>query len=87
MHQAVVPIAVPSASSRGVPDRGTPLEVADSATGMHVQCIVPSVQTAAMRRKCLFNHENIDQFIAVTAINRNVLAVQTTDDRVGNLYD
>jgi hypothetical protein len=88
MHRAAVQIAVPHASSPAV-DKGIPLAeaAADFATGIHVQCIAPSVQTAGMRRKCPFSREKIGLSIAVTATNRNVLVAQTTDDRVGNIHD
>ena len=88
MRRAAVPIAEPHANSPAQ-DRGIPsaAAVADSATGMPARCIALSVRTAAMRRKCPFSREKIDLSIVVTATRRNVLVVQTTKDRVGNLHD
>ena len=69
--------------------RGIPLAEAtvDFANVIHAQCIVPSVRTAVVRRKCLFSHEKTDPSIAVIATKRNVLVAQMTDDRAGSLHD
>jgi hypothetical protein len=58
------------------------------ANGMHpVKCIVPSVRAVVRRRRYLFSRVVTDPCIAVNVINRNVLIVRTTDDRVGNVHD
>ena len=75
-------------ASRLAGGRGIPMaEVAvDSVIVMHAPCTGLPVRTAGMRRRCLFSREKTDRCIAVSAINRNVLIEQTTDDRVGNLH-
>lgn len=87
MIRAAVQTAVPPVSS--LVGREIPLaEVAvDSMIVMHAPCTGLPVRTAGMRRRCLFSREKTDRCIAVSAINRNVLIEQTTDDRVGNLHD
>jgi len=57
------------------------------ANGMYVKCIVPSVRAVVRRRKYLFSRVVTDPCIAVNVINRNVLIVRTTGDRVGNVHD
>ncbi len=59
----------------------------DTVTAKHARCIALSVPIVATRPRYPFNREKIDLSIAMTAINRNVPIVQTTDDHAGNLHE
>ena len=76
-------------TSNLVVGRGIPLVegAAGFANANHVNCIAAPARVVGMRRKCLFSPAMTDLYIAVHVTNCNVLVTQTTEDRVGNVYD
>ena len=71
VHLAVVAVAV----------------AVDSATVKHARCITLPVPIVAMKPRYLFSREKTGLSIAMTATNRNVPIVQTTDDHAGNPHE
>ena len=61
--------------------------VADSATAKHARCTTLPVPIVAMKHRYLFSREKTGLSIAMTATNRNVPIVQTTDDHAGNPHE
>jgi hypothetical protein len=95
MTRAVVQNVGLHASSQ-VADKGALLVVvvaaaaavaADSATVKLARCTTLPVPIVAMKHRYLFNREKIGLSIAMTATNRNVPIVQTTDDHAGNPHE
>ncbi len=93
MTRAVVQNVGLPVSSRVV-DKGVHLAVAavaavavDSATVKHARCITLPVPIVAMKHRYLFSREKTDLSIVMTATNRNVPIVQTTDDHAGNSHE
>lgn len=59
----------------------------DSATVKHARCITLPVPIVVTKHRYLFSREKTGLSIAMTATNRNVPIVQTTDDHAGNPHE